>query len=244
VATSHQPPEWWKMTNKNPNIVKCLDALIVLSLEAKKYFEQFLPGKVFFIPHGIDIHFFKPSSNKNITDKKNKCVFAGNWMRDFTTLAETITLANKKNLKIEFNIVSPKKMDFLNPLFSLQQFNNVIWHRNINDDSLLSIYRDMNMMLLPLNASTTNNSLLEAAACEVPVIANKCGGVTDYLNEKWSYLTEASSPEQFLEKIDYVLNPSNSEQVKLNTRLQKDFVINNFSWETIATQMIKLYQSL
>ncbi|MEO5572118.1 MAG: glycosyltransferase family 4 protein [Bacteroidia bacterium] len=244
IATAHQPPEWWKMTNKNTSILKCLDALIVLSSESKIYFEQFLPGKVFFIPHGIDTNFFSPSSELRTPDKKKRFLFVGNWMRDYKTLEEIIILVNKKNYDIEFNIVSPRKMDFLHPLFSLEKLPNIIWHRNINDQSLLEIYRNMDVLLLPLNASTSNNSLLEAAVCEVPVITNKCGGVTDYLNEDWAYLTEKSSPEQFLEKIDFVIQPSNAEKVKSNAKLQQSFVVSNFSWEKISSQMVKLYKSL
>ncbi|MEP7170051.1 MAG: glycosyltransferase [Bacteroidota bacterium] len=244
VATAHQPPEWWKMTNKNTNVLKCLDALIVLSSESKKYFEQFLPGKVFFIPHGIDIHFFSPSTEVRSENKKKRCLFIGNWMRDYAALAETIVLLNKKNYDIEFNIVSSKTMDFMHPLYSLQNFPNITWNKNINDKALVQIYRNMDVLLLPLHASTSNNSLLEAAACGVPIITNKCGGVTDYLNEQWVYLTEKSSAEQFREKIDFVFNPSSDETVKSNAGLQQKFIENNFSWESIASQITKLYKSL
>src|SRR5690606_35633306 len=63
IATAHQPASWWRL-NGGADMVSALDALIVLTPVEKAYFEQFLPGKVFCIPHGVDSQFFKPAEQK------------------------------------------------------------------------------------------------------------------------------------------------------------------------------------
>jgi glycosyltransferase involved in cell wall biosynthesis len=244
VATSHQPPSWWKMTNKNTKLLQCLDALVVLSMEAKEYFEQFIPGKVFFIPHGIDTQFFSAQRKLTNANEKKKCLFVGNWMRDFNAFVEIVNLVNKTIKNIEIDIVFPQQVDENHPLYALLKQNNINWYRNIDDNSLLTLYKKANVFLLPLLSCTANNALLEASSCEVPIVTNKCGGVTDYLNEQNVYLVNNNSAVQFLEKINFILDHSNADIVKTNAKKQKDFVIENFSWEKVASQMLKLYQYL
>ena len=60
IGTVHQPSSWWNTSGSNPRIVEQLDALIVLSKREIAYFTKYLPGRVFFIPHGIDTDFFHP----------------------------------------------------------------------------------------------------------------------------------------------------------------------------------------
>jgi glycosyltransferase involved in cell wall biosynthesis len=244
VATTHQPPSWWKMTNKNTELLKCLNALVVLSTEAKEYFEQFIPGKVFFIPHGIDTRFFSAEKKSTAVTEKRKCLFVGNWLRDFNAFVETVHLVNATTNNIEFEIVFPLQVQPEHPLYALLKYNNIRWHKNIDDRALLSLYSNAKLLLLPLLASTANNALLEAASCGVPIITNKGGGVSDYLNDQWVYLTSDNSPVLFQDKINFILDPSNAGKVKANAEMQKASIDAKFSWETIASQMVQLYQSL
>ena len=61
MATFHEPApvlECYEIDKIVPN----LDAVILVSVSQRAYFEQFLPPeRIYVVPHGIDTDFFKPA---------------------------------------------------------------------------------------------------------------------------------------------------------------------------------------
>lgn len=244
IATAHQPPSWWEMTGKNKGILAALDGLIVLDNVSKKYFEQYLPGKTYLAPHGIDTKFYSPVSlDKKTKNAKIKCLFVGNWLRDFNFFVRFVDKTVAEATDIEFHIVYPFIPNELHPFFNLVKYNNIIWHRNIPDTSLLDLYRTSDCLLLPLLNSTANNALLEAISCELPVITNTKSGINDYIPTELIYQVSDNDVEGAYNKLLYITAPGNAEEVRKKASLARKHIL-GFDWDIIKTKVLDIYREV
>jgi glycosyltransferase involved in cell wall biosynthesis len=243
VGSVHQPPSWWKMTNKNIQTLKCLDALIVLSQEAKNYFETYLPNKVHFLPHGVDTGFFVPANRKE-NRSAFKCLFVGNWLRDFTYFVDTVHRLNATYSNIEFNIVYPHQPEPTHPLFQLIRYDNINWYRNISDEQLLHLYQQVDVLFLPLLNCTANNALLEAASCYLPVITTQCGGVNDYFPDDLIYSIKKNNMQETMDIFGYLLHPENKMKIAAKSEQLGKLVREKFDFKVVAHKLHSLYTSL
>ncbi len=240
IATTHQPPKWWAK-NATPSLVSSLDALIVLSKASKKYFESYLPNKVFFIPHGVDIHFFKP--NSKIKKYQNRCLFVGDWLRDFQLLADIIRHVEKLQKDIIFDIVYPSdKLSTNNIIQSLKKVNNVHFHTNISDTQLSTLYQEVDLLLLPLLDCTANNALLEGMASGLPIITSDIEGVKSYTDSSFTkYIDKANINHTAIEIVELL---NNKQEVLSMSNNARSFAETNFAWEIISEKVFNLYQQI
>ena len=242
IGTSHQSPGWWRMVHRNPNVFSSLDALIVVSTAQKRFFEEYLPGRVYFIRHGVDTDFFKPTSLDNKIDSTHEChcVFSGHWMRDIQKLAAVISRVLERNRHIIFDLIVPR--DRINDpnFYRIAHHEQVKWHSDISDSRLRDLYQQASLLFLPLIDCTANNALLESSACGLPIITTSVGGVRDY--------TDISFAEYFsLEDIegmrDAILNlvDNKSEQQKRRSAA-RNYALKNLNWKRIALETFELYK--
>jgi glycosyltransferase involved in cell wall biosynthesis len=84
---------------------------------------------------------------------------------------------------------------------------------------------------------------MEALACEIPCVASKVGGIPDVIKDGINgYLVEPANPEALANRISILLRDKD-----LRMRMGKQgrsFVVDNFSWEAKAREIIEIYYSL
>jgi len=79
----------------------------------------------------------------------------------------------------------------------LSGFDNVHTHRGIDDGALAELYRNADVLLLPLSDSTANNALLEGMASGLPVVATDLPALRAYL-PKGGVLVPDNAVEGFI----------------------------------------------
>jgi glycosyltransferase involved in cell wall biosynthesis len=243
VGTIHQPPSWWKMTKKNPSVLSCLDALIVLSTEAKVYFEKFLPGRVHFIPHAVDCEFFQPKEANEFLEDHIQFLFVGSWLRDFIQVVKAAEFLSTTAINVHFNLVYPAVPESNHPLFQLLKLKSVTWHRDISDGDLRDLYQKADLLYLPLIDCTANNALLEAAACGTPIITNNCGGLRDYFRDNLLVIEDGSN-EETLHLFNQFLEGSSRTLIREKARNLAREVKEKLDVSVISAKIIDLYRSL
>jgi teichuronic acid biosynthesis glycosyltransferase TuaC len=93
------------------------------------------------------------------------------------------------------------------------------------------------VLVLPSRRESFGSVLVEALACGTPVVATRCGGPEDIINEQVGYLVSKEDPQELASALEHVLNHhANYDAKKLS-----DYALNHFSWEHIAHQTIDLY---
>lgn len=243
VVTIHQPLEWWlKQGIPLKKFFSKADRIIVLSKKEKEAFEEFVPDRVSFIPHGIDTEFFNVSEGKIVFDQKLRCICVGQWLRDFNTLHRIIQKFHD-HPGIEFRLVIPERKIEIHPhraaLHEILKCPNTVWHNGITDNELRALYQNSDLLLLPLEAATANNAILEAMACGLPVITNAIGGTGDYTHPSFAECLPAGDVDAFVSSLSNLL--SNPAKLIVMAKSARKFAVENFSWQIIAKKTLAVY---
>jgi len=91
---------------------------------------------------------------------------------------------------------------------------------------------------LPLFDATANNSILEAAACGVPVITNNLEGTKEYSCGEYAYYYNNKQ-----DCLDYLIHLLTDENELLKRSLAaREYAIQNFSIKRIAAEHARLYK--
>lgn len=237
VCTYHTPPEMFCQVVHNRQQIRRLDAIIVVSTVQSDFFSELVgPERVFYIPHGIDVEYFKPMADYNKHTDVVRALFVGSMLRDFETLAETAHLLNSwvKDFRVSI-VTSPKHHHFF------QGIDNIELYSGISDEKLLHLYQTSDIFLLPLLDCTANNSMLEAMACGLPIVSTDLPGVRDYVNNACALLAPKCNPKALAEHILYL---KENEVVRQKMALESRKHSLDFRWQKVASKTTKVYQRI
>lgn len=217
------------------NRLKSLAAIVIMSEAQRSFFEScgVDSQKIHYIPHGIDTDFFMPSSDQD----KSKFVLlsVGSYKRNFPLLRE-VAIKLRKYPEVCIKVVS--SADFYHYFSDLE---NVEFISNLTDFKLLETYQSSSCLLLTVENATANNALLEGLACGLPIVAEKIGGIPEYVNSDCALLTEVKNPDSIVEAIIKLIeSPSLCKSMAQASRQQAL----DFSWAKVAAMTEALYYSI
>ncbi len=113
----------------------------------------------------------------------------------------------------------------------------------INNKDMASLYRTMDILLLPSIREGMNLSILEAMASGLPVITSNCSSMPEQIIDgDGGYLCEPGDVEEFAEKINYLADRPD-KRVSMGS-YNKNRVIDNFSIKTMVQGYKSLFNAL
>lgn len=139
----------------------------------KQYFPKLLKNSCF-IPFGVDINFFKPSS---LPKERNYILSFGYRFRDWNTLISAYNIAN---IKTKLVIIGPGSIDTPLP-------PNVILHSSVPISALKALINNSKFVIIPLidkKYAHGQMSVLQTMAFAKPVITADTGAITDYIQHE------------------------------------------------------------
>ena len=212
------------------------DSLILMSPDDIDFYRQLAPNaKITFIPHGIDIHHFKPSENKNSSNQDHVTILTcGGMLRDFDTLAKVIEIAALRKLPWSFQVITSKPL--LDKL-SLQLSQTARHHfkplHGLSDAELLACYQRADLLYLPLINATANNAVLEAMACGLPMLLSDFPATRAYAGETADYIN-GRDPEEAFTRIEKIIG--NTEGLCKRSHEARNRAETHLAWEVIFKQ--------
>lgn len=235
VGTFHHHPVKFPYMVQRTTHFRRLDLAIAMSTVQIEHLEKIVGyDKVYFIPHGIDIDYWRPSEPPP-GDQMKKLIFAGNHMRDFDALEQVIDIVLKYRADVEFVLVSSDKQ--CGRLFRRE---NVRWLYRIPDDHYLKQMQSASILVLPLKYSTAVNTVLEALACGTPVVTTQ-GGISDYLDNTCSIQVPPGDAGRMARVVlDLLDQPERISAMRIAARRQAE----KFAWPNVAAQLRSLFKTL
>jgi autotransporter strand-loop-strand O-heptosyltransferase len=209
--------------------------LAELAIVPAKFLIEYFEDVPVYLEHGIDLSEYT-SKEKNSNDIKLLCVgnngIAGNPTFDRKGFKYAIKAAEKLNLPI--TIVGPsdgnnnfftKNKDIINP--------NVKIKYDATHDELKDIYQNNDILIhaTSIEAGHPPLTILEAAACGLPVLTTDCSG------DLHTTRVERDT-DDIIEKIKYVMsNYSKEKQLTLNS-------VKQFYWKNVVSKLNSFYDSM
>ena len=244
VATAHQPAGWWRAHHRNADALAALDAMIVPARREVAYFEEWLPGRVTFVPHGVDTEFFLPldAPSREVADRNApRVVFSGMWLRDLPTLVAVVERVLRVDRHVQIDLIVPRARRHDTEYIGLLSEDRVHWHGPLSDNELRSVYAAGAVLLLPVHDSTANNALLEAMSCALPIVSNRVGGVLDYTTAAFAELFELRDVESMAEAVLRLIN--DREERHSRGLAARAHAVAHLGWDGVAEKTLAVYEA-
>ena len=234
IFTFHQPASYFENSKKWSNIIKNIDAIIILNRSDFNFFKSLTKkNNVFLIPHGINTNFF--TIDKKIK-KENRILMVGNWLRNFELARNIFIKLNNKfpDIIIDLVINSENEIYFKDL--------NVQFYKNISNLDLKLLYQKSKIVFFPIVDFTANNAMLEAMACgtNILVATDKCFSDTD---EIYKFITLVPNNDSIVydKIIELLIRPENNDLFYFE---MNQYCKNNYSWDIVAEKTTKLMNTL
>jgi glycosyltransferase involved in cell wall biosynthesis len=205
IATFHQPPGLLGDI-VDPDVLRVLDHVLLVSPSQRDFFERHLPPeRVHVLLHGVDADFFHPPATSGEAENL-RCITVGNWLRDW----QTVGAVASRMPDVKFDLVTGRAT-------GLEELANVRIHGGLDDNALTALYRQANILFLPLLDATANNALLEGMASGLPVLATDLSSVRAYLPDGEAILVSPRNADGFVTELTR-LHHAPGERANLGAR--------------------------
>lgn len=217
--------------------------VFAVSEEDKEIMEKELPNiKVGIIPNGVDVSYFEEKKVKRFTPAR--ILYHGDykWMQNVEAvnilIKDVWPLIKKKTGNVKLWITGrsvPKDI-----LEIAQKDNDIIVTESPKDNR--DVFKTASVLVTPImSPGGTRLKVLESMASDLPVVSTPVG-VAGLNIKKGKHALVSSNVNDLAGMTVQVLKDS-----KLSARLATDgkkFVANNFDWQSIVSNLEKVYQSI
>ncbi|PIZ63844.1 hypothetical protein COY16_00840 [Candidatus Roizmanbacteria bacterium CG_4_10_14_0_2_um_filter_39_13] len=199
------------------------------------------------IPGGVDIGKFKKVSTTKIDKEYNlkgkKVVLFSGKLTKYKGVEYLVKAARKIDAEILIlgDGSERKKLEKIAKDYAL---TNIRFLGHIKDDTekLVQLYSRADVLTAPsVWDEPLGLVILEAMACETPVVVTKKGGIPLAVKEgKNGLFVKARQVNDLADKINTLL--SNDERRRKMGILAREIAVSKFSWEAIAAKFVRMYQ--
>ncbi len=155
---------------------------------------------------------------------------------------EMLSILREKNEGLASQIVVHLLGGDSDDIKELSGYNIKVWGRIENQQDLASIYGVADCLIYPSICDNLPNTIMEALACETPVIAFDIGGISDLVDHRRNgYLARPKDPDDMIEGLLWLLENNKNNVIGKNGRCK---VLEEFSEEIIVNKHKKLYEEI
>lgn len=198
------------------------------------------------LTNGVDTDVFFPPKNKDYHTKNNvELLYISRltWQKGIETLIRACGILNMRGIK-NYNLTVvgdghlKSAMLALIDEFKIRDKVNFLGWKNLEE--LPKIYRSADVFILPSVMEGMPSVALQAIASGLPIIVSRVEGFEEILEEGFNGFSAAyNNPEEFADAIEKLIK---SPELRIKMSQRSITKAKQFSWESIASQYLKLYE--
>lgn len=243
VVISFPGPPW----EGDYELIKKFDKVIA-SGDTVKFIKENVRKDVVNIPPGVDTDVFKKIKSE-VREKYN--------LKNKKILLFTGRLVPIKNISFLINSMKkipeqavllivgdgPLKNELIKQVEDENLKSRVIFTGHTPQEKLPEYYSSADIFVFSSFYDNFPNSVLEAMACELPVVAPSVGGIPMAVeNGKNGFLYKSSNMDEFAEKVNLLLNDEALRKEIGKTNRKK--IVENYNWIESAKKLKKVYEEI
>lgn len=231
------------------HILKKADRILATSKILADHVEKFTSKEVDIIPFGVDLKKFAPNETKSIFSKNDMVIGVVKSMEEIyaiDTVIKTFFQLNNKypnsNLKLLLAGSGSRDEEYKQLVNKLHIKSKTVFTGRILYEDVVNYY---NMIDIFVNVSYNESfgvSVLEASACELPVVVSKIGGLIEVVEEnKTGLFVEAGSISSLCDALEKLIYDT-----ELRSKMGKagrEFVSKNYDWKKSVLEMESIYRT-
>ena len=235
--------------------LNCADKVLSVSEDLKNHIVNLgiSEDKVIVVPNGVDIDKFKPTGKEyarnmlSLPLDKKIVLFVGALKK--IKGVDYLIEAAKSFLDIDISLYIVGRDDGMKKSLEkrareLKIGDYIKFIGPLSHADLPLWFSASDILVLPSLSEGRPNVILEAFACEVPVIATNVGGIPELMiNGETGYLVTAKDPIELSEKINKLLVDRNL-RIKMGKFGRMTIIRRGLTWETHAKKTVKIYSEL
>lgn len=217
--------------------------------EAKKI----ATDKFIFIPNGVDVdkYFSQPNRKKlneligSETENKNVILTSGRLAKRKGVAWFIRNIMPKLSEEFIYIVAGngPDKENVLNAINETGLTKRVYALGYVTDDVRDMLFSTCDLFVQP-NIKIAGDmegfgiSVIEAGACEIPVLASRLEGLKDAIKDNQNgFLVEPENAQEYVEKINELFQDKN--KLREFGKKSRQFIVENYSWEIIARKYLE-----
>jgi glycosyltransferase involved in cell wall biosynthesis len=226
-------------------IAKNVNKIICVNEEYIPIFKEWGidPDKLIYIPNGVDTKRFSPGESKfknKFLDKKIIVYFGRlHYQKNVDLLIRSFKFIKEKVSNVKLVIIGTgTDYDKLKKMSAND--NDIIMTGFLSNEDLIDYLRAADVIVFPSRGENASLTIMEAMACELPVISSGVGNAEKILGEGRGLILEKYTEEEIADKSTQILNDKNFAE-KMGKSARK-FVVENHSWDRISKKTENLYK--
>jgi glycosyltransferase involved in cell wall biosynthesis len=200
--------------------------------------------KVRILPNGVDTNLFCPLGEKN----ENLILFVGRLCpeKGINTLIRALTYLENPTQLVIIGPPDWNKKHFHNILDLIKKENERGKHKVVylgakKREEILEWYQKASLLVLPSQKEGFPVVIIEALACETPVVATNVGGIPEILaNTECGVLVPPNSPAKLAEAIQFLME---NKDIRIKFGRQGRMLVRKcFSMDTMIARLCGIYK--
>jgi glycosyltransferase involved in cell wall biosynthesis len=221
-------------------------AVVANSEGLQRVAESADPFPVRVIPNGVDTRVFTPRGEGDKNDNCFRVLYVGRLQEQknvMLLLEQFATVcASHRESPVELHIVGdgPERTAVRRAARALNIMEKITWHGWLDRDALLEAYRRCDCFVNPSLSEGSPNTVLEAMACGLPVIASDILGNNELVADgETGFLFDLKNPSGLAEKLELLVHDQAMNLTMGKKARQK--IEAHYSWEKAAAAYLELF---
>lgn len=187
------------------------------------------------ILHGVDTQFFHPEpSTVRGEEKTLRCLLLGSTERDHVFAADVFSKLHPAQATLHVR-THAEYHKFYKGLETVQLLPP------LDAQGLLQAYQQADLLFMPLLDCTANNAFLESMACGTPVMTNRVGGVSEYVDPICNFVTNGKNVEEW---VSLLTTLAHNRLELARRRVAVRAWAERFGWVTLAPRYLAFYEQV